>query len=148
MNNTQKGKLIKQELDKLMQKHNGYLKPVDIVKEARTNKILHDSFEWNNTVAGEKYRLQQARMLMQVYVVLEGNPNSEPVRAFVSLSGDEDRRQQGYRDMCTVMADPNLRQRLLADAYNEMKQFQLKYNTLKELRPVIRVITNTLKKKK
>jgi hypothetical protein len=44
----------------------GLLQPFDVVEAARDpGSPLHDSFEWNDSVAAERYRLEQARRLIR-----------------------------------------------------------------------------------
>lgn len=67
-----------------IQKRDGEITPEAIVKEARkTHSELHNYFEWNNTKAADKYRLQQAADLIQrieVRVLKDGSQKT--IRAF------------------------------------------------------------------
>lgn len=67
-----------------IQKRDGEITPEAIVKEARkTHSVLHNYFEWNNTKAADKYRLQQAAELIQrieVKVLKDGE--TKTIRAF------------------------------------------------------------------
>jgi hypothetical protein len=46
-------------------KKQGKVRPGDVVEASRSkNAPLHEYFEWNNAVAAEQYRLQQARQLI------------------------------------------------------------------------------------
>lgn len=55
-----------------IQRRRGALRPRDVVEEARDpSHPLHDHFEWDDARAGQMYREQQARELLQtVYVRL------------------------------------------------------------------------------
>lgn len=45
---------------------NGRLKPETAIEEARpADSVLHDLFEWDNAVAGERHRLDQAREIIR-----------------------------------------------------------------------------------
>lgn len=67
-----------------IQSREGEVTPEAIVKEARkTHSELHNYFEWNNTKAADKYRLQQAAELIQrieVKVIKDGE--AKTIRAF------------------------------------------------------------------
>lgn len=44
----------------------GRLSPPDVVEEAASpDSLLHEFFEWDDVVAGEKYRLEQAQTLIR-----------------------------------------------------------------------------------
>lgn len=46
---------------------NDKITPQEMIEKARNEKSeLHKCFEWNDTVAAEKYRLQQARIVLSM----------------------------------------------------------------------------------
>lgn len=67
-----------------IQAQQGEISPEAIVKAARqTHSELHSYFEWNNTKAADKYRLQQASELLrriEVKVIKDGE--SQTLRAY------------------------------------------------------------------
>lgn len=133
---------ITQELLRIQARNDGLLRAVDVVEEARhPASPLHDHFQWDDTVAGHQWRLQQARQLIRVTV--EYLPYSEPhyeVRAFVSLTADRVREDGGYRAMVSVLAAPAQRKQLLAEALDELNRLKVKYFQLTELDGVFRAI--------
>ena len=64
--------VVGEELERIRAK-TGQLIPDDVVKAARPKKSpIHTAFEWDDTVASEKYRVHQARNLIRaVRVVIE-----------------------------------------------------------------------------
>jgi hypothetical protein len=53
-----------------LDKANGGLRPSEVVAAAKPKSSpLHNEFEWNDTKAGEEYRLYQARHLIRVCVI-------------------------------------------------------------------------------
>lgn len=57
--------IIGEQISELMNRNNNKITPNLIVDTARNKKNpLHKYFEWNDSVAGEKWRLQQARLMM------------------------------------------------------------------------------------
>jgi hypothetical protein len=130
---------IVEELEKIRQKNDGYLRPEDVIKEAQNIKnILHSHFEWDNKKAGQEYRLWQARQLISVCVVTIGN-KTEPIRAYVSLTTDR-HNGNGYRAMTEILTNTKLRSQMLAEALKELQIFKNKYNRLQELAPVFKAI--------
>lgn len=106
------------------------LRPRVVVDWARVNpnSYLHRDLEWNNEVAGDAYRLAQARQLIAIHVV-----NVEGKRELISLSIDRIVPDGGYRSVETVMRQPTLRKIALADALAELERVRLKYQWLEEL---------------
>ena len=63
--NLTKKRQVAARLARLTEKHDGVLLPEHVVKDARRKTSpLHDLFEWNDTAAAQKYRLQQARRVI------------------------------------------------------------------------------------
>lgn len=127
------------ELRRIADDHNGIAKPEDVVLAASvSDNPLHAYFEWDDTEAGRKYRLWQARDLLRVVVSYEqvGPGKTVPCRVFVSLTPDREENGGGYRVTTSVMADATLRAQLLSDARSDMKRFRDKYNALEELSDV------------
>jgi len=58
------------ELKRICDENGGVLRVEDVVDAARPhNSLLHRYFEWNDSVAAEKYRMEQARHLIKIIVV-------------------------------------------------------------------------------
>ena len=131
---------IQEELEAVRKKHKGILYPKDVVEAARTKtSAMHNEFDWDDTEAAQKWRLEQARHLIRVFVEVIGDSKKAPSRVFVALRS-EINHGGGYRLMTDVLNDEQLRARLLNDAYNDMQAFTRKYASLKELAGVFRAI--------
>ena len=133
------------ELKRIANKNGGLLQPETVVESARPIKSpLHSRFEWDNTVAGQQYRIWQARQLIRVSVeVLERT--DEVTDVFVSLSTDREKESGGYRIMVDVLTDKQMRSQMLADAMAELEIFRVKYSRLKELAAVFEAIKKVRK---
>lgn len=134
------------ELKRIANKNGGLLQPETVVESARpASSPLHSRFEWDNTVAGQQYRIWQARQLIRVSV--EIIPSMEkPTDVFVSLSTDREKESGGYRIMVDVLTDKQMRQQMLSDALTELEIFREKYSRLKELAAVFAAIKKVRKK--
>lgn len=119
-----------------------------IVDKARDeNSELHDLFEWDDSVAAEKYRGFQANKLLSVLKVTfindtaEDEPSMkvmEPVRMFYgNPSGGE-----GFVSIVKIMGNKDMYAQLLERARAELQSFKKKYNILKELEPIFEMIDN------
>jgi hypothetical protein len=114
----------------------------DIVNKARDkNTQLHKLFEWNNKIAGEKYREIQAGDIIRNLVVVKVNTESGAsektnIRVFVS----DNRRNGGYKPITVVLRQQDEYERLLEQAYKELQAFKDKYENLSELSEIFDLI--------
>ena len=123
------------ELETIRRKHKGVLNPRDVVEFARnSDTALHQEFEWNDKIAGDAYRILQAREVIRTRVTVL-TPDTKPVRAYVSLPNDR-KPNGGYRRINDVLEKPAWREQLLKNAMADMRAFQTKYAVLKELASV------------
>ena len=80
-----------------LERANRRLIPEDVVKAAESpTHVLHDAFEWDNSIAGHNWRLEQARVLIRevkVTTVIEDRIVVSPM--YVS-DVDPNRAQNGY----------------------------------------------------
>lgn len=128
---------IRAELERL--KVDGIIRPDDVVSAAESEESpLHSWFEWDDGEAAQQYRLDQARKLLRVYVVMD-TPESNPVRALVSLTTDR-RNGGGYRTVADVMSDDALRAQMLHDALTQLRNMQDRYRNLQALSGVWKAV--------
>lgn len=106
---------------------------VDVSREE--NAPLHDEFEWDDAVAGELYREEQARNIIRHLEVVMVN-NQEPVRAYFTLS----RVEPEYKSIDAILKSEDDTEALLKMAYQELRAFQKKYGKLERLKGVFRAI--------
>lgn len=112
----------------------GTLEPSVVVKQSRPKRApLHSLFEWDDEVAAEKWREQQARNIIGSVMIVDSS-NDEPfTRAFVHVSDD-------YRPLSIVLEDRDMTEELLDSALRELRTFERKYNDLVQLAPVFNAI--------
>ncbi len=110
--------------------------PQDLVKYARNeNSELHKCFEWNDSIAGEKYRELQAQKVLTTLVITKDlGEDKKPVqyRLFVN-TGD---RSGNYKPLPVVIRKQDEYGRLLEMAKRELQAFKKKYSILAELENV------------
>lgn len=128
-----------EELEQIRESNDGILYPQSVVDFARNEGTeLHDKFEWDDTVAGENYRVWQARKIIRAVAILIPRQN-EPIQAYVSMVADryqgEEKQEKvgGYRCMVDVLSTPDLRERLLSEALAEFEMWERKYQVITEL---------------
>jgi len=112
----------------------------EIVNMARDeNTESHKIFEWDDSIAAEKYRVTQARYLMHdVHIIWtktgkkKENKTVVPVRMFYNLKGE-----LGYHPTPVIMKNDDLHKKLLMTARAELEAFKKKYEILSELKPLL-----------
>jgi hypothetical protein len=119
-------------IESIIQRGNGYIEPMDIVNEARpeTNP-LHCAFEWDNDKAAEAYRIEQARYLMRILVIVTSNGDEEPIitRAFVNVLDEEE--ESRFTTIQRAIENKDEWEYVIKQAYNELQTWREKYKTLK-----------------
>lgn len=120
-----------EELSRIYQER-GELQAADVVEESRPETApLHGCFEWNDSVAAEKYREEQARGIIQCVVSVQNTTKhgSMEVRAFVHV-------EDSYRPTQVVISEKSLHDELLKSAIRDVEEFQRRLELFSSLRPV------------
>lgn len=137
-----------EELERISGKYGGVLLPENIVDESRdANAVLHNCFEWDNNIAAEKYRVEQARYIIRNIVCIVEKPaiedgqtkTVEVVRAFVDVS---EKPKGVFIPIKTALNQENYREKILRDALAELRMFQKKYRIYAELAGICKAIDN------
>ena len=137
----QDAEVVGNELQELAEENN--LSPESVLEKARDeNSPLHNLFEWDDSVAAEKYRLNQARQIIQQIVIVKDHPNAESrmIRSFVTTSKNDG----SYQLISAVVQDTDKYEVLLRRARLELQAFKEKYQTLVELKELFDVIDKIL----
>lgn len=115
----------------------GILTPQALVDDARPVRApTHKLFEWNDEVAGEKWRLQQAsHYLRSVRTVMKSGEKEVEVRAVSTL-----RDGAGYDFTHRILKDKARRPKLLQQALGELSAFRRRWEHLEELAEVFAAI--------
>lgn len=115
----------------------GELTPALVVETARDPEHpLHSRFEWDDSTAAEKWRLEQASQLLRV-VKLPADP-SRPgdLRAFVAIKGKNSRRAD-YVPTEEALADEFARKLVLRDMEREWRLLKRRYEHMREFADLI-----------
>lgn len=124
------------ELQAIRDQH-GALDPVLVVDTARDPEHpLHSRFEWDDSVAAEKYRLDQAAQLLRV-VKLPADPSRpDDLRAFVAVKGKDSHRAD-YVPTEEALADEFARRLVLRDMEREWRLLKRRYEHMREFADLI-----------
>lgn len=103
---------------------------------------LHSCFEWNDTVAAEKYRRWQAAHVINSITVTIKQDDMEPIttRLFINVQPVAPKKQGEFVGINIAFDNPDYRKQILSNAAIELRSFQRKYQTYKELNGVFNAI--------
>lgn len=123
---------------------NGFITPQAVVDRARPeDSVMHKLFEWNDSIAAEKYRTQQAGCIIGALIVTKSENNYNK-RAFVNIvaSPHNPKNKPQYIRVDRAFSDPTSKAIVLSNAIAELKRFKEKYAALKELSAIFNAIDN------
>ncbi len=117
----------------------GAIDPKDLLELARPKKSpIHHIFEWDDSRAAEKFRLDQARLLIRCLVVeIDGTDVRQYVSPVLVHPTDTDKK---YLSVDSAMADESIWEQVLNRALRELFTWKAQYKRLKKLGPVIKAI--------
>lgn len=127
---------LRDELLAIRAEH-GKLTPALVVEEAAAeDHPLHSRFEWDDAVAGHKYRLTQAKNLIRVvkesYIDRSGAP--EDVRFFHAIP-----REDGmvYEPLPEILGDDLATKVLLSSMEREWRSLRKRYEKFEQFRELV-----------
>lgn len=88
---------------------------------------LHNSFEWDDSIAAEKYREDQAREIIRSLVIVP--EKAVPVRGFFKI----ERAENTYQAIDTILSCEESAEKLFNTALRELHAVQKKYSAIKKL---------------
>ena len=108
------------ELHRLEKKNGGHLLPEKVIEAARAeNSPLHDEFEWDDSIAAHKHRIEQAEHLIRRYRITYKDTKAEE-RQIVRSVGQVPEysphpQMRGYFRTSALLAGPERKNFLLAE---------------------------------
>lgn len=131
------------ELERMAE--NQEVTPHIVLDEARSDaSLLHDYFEWDDSVAADKHRLGQARHLLNHLVVEINVEGGEPIemKAFFNVDTipDDERQDVKYVFVERAMSDEDLHAQIVEKAFRELTYWRDKYQQYREFKGVFKAI--------
>ena len=132
-----------------IEKRDGSLTKKAVVEAARPeDSPMHSLFEWDDAVAGELFRENQAGYYirtLEVEIVPVGGKSGKAVtmRGFVNVAPVAVNQPEGkgvFVNVERAIRTPDSYRAMLERAKNELRMFREKYRDVKELEPVMAVI--------
>lgn len=115
----------------------GRLKPEVIVSEAADPAHpLHSRFSWDDSEAAKKHRLNEARQLIRLAVVIIPALSNGAVRQYVSLSSLRRDPEGSYLATVDILSDEAKYAQAFADAVTALGNLKKRYAHIRELAPL------------
>ena len=131
-------------IEEINDKKGGAVRTRDVIEAAQDkHSLLHSYFEWDNEIAGAKYRIHQARQLLNhltVIVKTDGEEREQKAYLNVSVITEEGSVEQIYVTIDRALTDDEFRAQILAQAIREIEYWQQKYEEYSELSTIFQAI--------
>lgn len=130
-----------------IEKRDGKVTAQTFLDESRPEESpTHGCFEWDDAIAAEKYRLDQAQhTILDLVVTVVHDDKQTKVPAFVNVTS---KGNAEYVTTNVAYSHVESREIVLLNALRELEAFKRKYKNLTELAEVFKVIDKTVRKKK
>lgn len=124
---------VGETLERIEQRDGTVTKEAFLEESRPEDSPTHNMFEWDDTIAAEKYRLEQSRMIIaDVVVTIERADEPKRVAGFVNVTYGKNNKAE-YNSMEIAMQDDVKRKAVLANAFDELRTFENKYSEYQEL---------------
>lgn len=134
-------------LEKIDKESDG-IKPEMVVEKAKDKSSpLHDYFQWDDSIAGERWRIHQARSLInKLDIIIQYEGEEKAVPAFISIVVKvTEKETRKYRSSEFIAKDKDLREQVIKEALNDLFLWREKYRLLHELAEIFNVIKKVQK---
>jgi hypothetical protein len=132
---------LRSELTAIYRKH-GELTPQSVVDEARPETApLHSRFEWDDSIAGEKYRIVQAQQLIRAVKIeyTDSSGEKKKVRGFFPIRDvEENPEKAGYSPTEDIVQNDICLKILLRQLERDIADLKRKYGHLAEFADIVR----------
>lgn len=113
--------------------------------ELHRNSELAQCFEWDDKIAGRKYRLKQATdILCSISIVIKEEKPVEKARVYVSTRS-KDAEKRTFKKLVDVLDDDEEYKLLIDKAKNELNNCQEKYRSIIKLQDLKDIIFDMYK---
>lgn len=132
--------IVRQEVTRISRNGKRPCHPRELVDVARDETHpLHGSFEWNDSVAGEAYRIEQARRMIRRVVIIDNTDAPAPEFVHVTRVDRRGNPADGYVPTRVALSCDD-RSGVLADAHSQLRGIKRRFASLTELADVWQAI--------
>ena len=134
------GKINSQVIQEILkvEKQDGLTAESLLDKAKEKESPLHDLFDWNNSEAAEKWRLHQARILINEVKIIVGNKEMyafENVKIAVEDMNKENSSRR-YKPIVEILSNEDYRKQVIQSALDSLLYWKEKHSDFVELKPI------------
>jgi hypothetical protein len=126
-----------EKLAKAKGKEKNTLTKAEVLEAARSNDSpIHPYFIWDDSVAAEKYRLEQARFLLKSIVIryIESGSPADAAPTEIRIFHSDPAEPERYSHIRKVMGDEELLERIIVEAKGEIREIRDRIKHLEDPR--------------
>lgn len=129
-----------------IEKREGMITPELFLEESRPeDSPTHNCFEWDDTVAAERFRRSQAyHTIKDLEVVVLNAEDSIPTKAFVNTVEIHPNERGVFKSINIALSSVDSRDIVIQNAKREMEMFKKKYAELSELAALFTEMDNAI----
>lgn len=133
--------LVGKELENIQRKR-GVLTPEILLAESTPKKAkLHNCFEWDDSIAAQKHRLEQAGYILRaIEVVFEKSPGSKTVEIRAFQNVDTEDGESVYVTYNQALKNEFYLEQIKEKAMSEIRVWKAKYKAIKDFEQIIKAI--------
>jgi len=127
--------IYREEILKIEEK--GKLTAENVVEESKDkNNPLHDYFEWDNKSAGNKWRVHQARLLINYIIEPVIDDDKNKIFSYEIINMDDGKEYKHYNK---ILSRSDWRNQIITQATGHLLYWRQKYNKYKiaDLDPIL-----------
>jgi hypothetical protein len=136
------------ELNRISKKYGKITRQIVVDESRKKESILHSLFEWNDGKAAEKYRLQQAGVIINKVTVKIVGKNKTEVQAFtpvpIVIKSVKASERKQYLPTTETLSRPDLITQRVNYITNKLLNLRKEYSSLKKFAKVWRAIDDVL----
>ena len=128
--------IIGTALGKIAEQYGGNLTPKAVVDAARNSRHpLHKHFEWDDALAAEAFRLEQARTIIRIIHVEDAKTETGTAAAFYSIA---DKGGVAYRTHDEVKNSAALQIIIMQQATRDLEAWERRYREITDVCEMVR----------
>lgn len=130
----------------IIESRGGNVTSQDVLAHAKKSASpLHDFFEWDDGIAAEAWRLEQARYIMRsVHVVIKINEHEEETRLLWNVretpDDENDKPERVFVSIERILSETEIRAQVIEEALRQLTSWKARYKQYQEFRIVVRAI--------
>lgn len=139
--------VAEKELEKIETEYGGLTAEILLEASKAENTLFHCLFEWDDNVAAEKYRLQQARTIInniEVTIISDGEPYQLPVYEIVQTDENGGRKYKHIETLTLTEIDyvKEKALELLIQAKTKLKRYSEFAKVIPHIDNATNILTN------